>query len=270
MNTFYRYIIKGIVFFTTFGMVSEFYYNSCYFCLICALAIICYSTYRVIDKILKFDDWGDTIVTRSTDDFVVYGNKQYEYYNDSESRRNTFFAKEVDSVKDIVSKLKVNENKVEILETTVKEVVRPITKVDAMFATKADKKENKSLTKIDENKPIIKPSEFNKDVIMLVNDSKVTKEVSTIYDCIISALKDCHMPTSSICVILQAFQYIDLFGNQCIIYVNEKQMEGIVLSKIKRKIITNINGKFNNEIKTVFNELKYVSVFDYFNKNNVL
>lgn len=276
MNTVYRYIIKLIIFFTTFSMVSAFYNESCYFCLICALAIIVYSTYRIIDKILKFDLWGDTIASRSTDEFVVYGNKKSGYYNntyESNSNHNIFFEgknKYCDDIKDIASKFKVNEDKIEIVETTVKEVIRPITKVNPMFETKANKKEKKMITtnKVDDNKPVINPSEFNKDVIMLVNDNKLSKDVSNIYDCIISALKDCNLATSAICMILQAFQYIDLFNNQAIIYVNERQIEGVVLSKVKRKIITNINEKFNNNIKTVFTDLKYISVFDYFNKNN--
>ena len=269
MNTVYRILIKTIIFLTTCNMVGTLFDKGCYFTFGCALLVICFYVYEFIDSILKFDNWGDSMIPNDNG-FVVYGNKTNYHHNTNNttvSYPSRFFKD--DGIENIVKKFKVREDKIEVVDTTVKEVKRPIKKVETALTTKADKKKNK-YEEVDFNKPTINPSEFNKELIMLVNDEKVNKNTCAIYDCIIGALKETNAATSMICTILQAIPYIDICNNQVIIYVNEKQIEGITLSKIKRKIITNINDKFENKFKTSFSELKYVSVFDYFNKNNAV
>lgn len=106
---------------------------------------------------------------------------------------------------------------------------------------------------------------------MLVNDDKLSENYCMIYNAIIGALKESKVySTSQISNILQAFPYIDLVDNNVIIYVNDRQLEGVLLTKIKRIIITSLNEKFKNKMKISFGDMKYMSVFDYFTKNNEL
>jgi uncharacterized protein YlbG (UPF0298 family) len=174
---------------------------------------------------------------------------------------------------ELVNNFKVKEDKIEILETITKEVERPIVEDKFTKSTRVVKKLNKDKKTEEpkkEEKITINTSEFNQDLIMLVNSSKISKDVGMLYDCIIKALKDLKYPSSAIGGILSAFPYVDFVGNQAIIYINKRQMEGVTLSKIKRHIITNINEKFNNEVKTTFEDMKYMSVLDYFAKTNAL
>jgi uncharacterized protein YlbG (UPF0298 family) len=174
-------------------------------------------------------------------------------------------------MKELIGNFKPKSEKIEIIETTTKEVVRPIVEENTFtLTTRAIKKSNKDKKEKKEDSASINPSEFNQNLIMLVNSAKMSKDVGFIYDCIIKALKDLKYSTSSIANILQAFPYVDFVGNNAIIYINKRQVEGIVLSKIKRHIITNISEKFNNEVSTTFEEMKYMSVLDYFAKTNAL
>lgn len=91
-----------------------------------------------------------------------------------------------------------------------------------------------------------------------------------IYNCIINALKNCNLSTSNICGILKSFPYVDFINDSAVIYINERNIEGVIISKVKRKIFETINDKFQNKIKISFKPLKYVSVFDYFVKTNAL
>lgn len=263
-----RWIYKGIIFFSLFGIVNILYNEECFFALICAILLIVYMSYRAVKAYYDFEFWDDTYIPNRLN--IDYDN--YEYINYSNPSKHVItYGKtyNTNEINDIVKNIKPKIDKIEILETTHKTVNRPLTKKDKLFTTKADKKINKSKTDKNDN-VVINPSEFNKDLIMLVNDNKLSKDICTIYDCIINSLKECNLPSSQICCILQGLPYIDLCGTDVIIYVNEKQLEGFVLSKIKRKIITKIKEKFEDKLTTKFENLKYISVFDYFNKNNAL
>lgn len=154
MNIFYRFFIKLIMFSTLISMINIFFNNSCYLCLICSLCIMAYLFYELIDKLYGFDSWGD--VSFSNDTFVVYGtnnsNNNTNYYN-----TKTYETSKKDIVNDIASSIKLNTNKIEIIETTQKEVVRPIKKVSPRLITKETKKET-----IVDDKITINPKEFNR------------------------------------------------------------------------------------------------------------
>ena len=272
-----RWIFKIILFFTLIGMFNIFLENECILALICTSSILLYMIYRLCKLIYEYDSWGDVTsrykisnpftigfdnanyLNNDKNIFVNGSNKTYNYYDRDKLSK--------DEMKELLDNFKKKENKIEIIETINKEVIRPIVKEENNFTSskRLIKKEKKK-----EEKITINPSEFNQDLIMLVNSEKLSKDVTTIYDCIISALKELKHSTSSIANILTAFPYIDFVGNQAVIYTNTRQHEGLVLSKIKRYIIKNINEKFKNEIKTTFEDLKYVSVLDYFAKNNAV
>lgn len=268
MYNVYKWIFKGIIFFSLMGMIDILFNGNCYFSGICAVSVIVYMSYRLVKKLLEFDAWGDINNPLK----ISYDN--YEYLNSYEPNNNIVVYgsgssyKKEDQVKELAEQFKLREGKIEVIETITKEIKRPLIDVSGMITPKPSSK--KIVKKKEEETISIDPNEFNKELIMLVNDDKLSKDVMIVYDCIIKALKDCKYPSSMICTILQAFPYIDLCGNQVMIYINNRQIEGIVISKLKRKIITNINEKFENNLQTVFKDLKYYSVLDYFAKNNAL
>ena len=267
-----RWIYKGLIFFSLLGICNVLFEKECYFSAICCVSVITYMGYRLLNLIFDISFWNDAVSNPNTYS-IGYDNYEYLNYAPNNGKHITVYGtkhKEFD-IKDITDNIKLRKDKIEILETTTKEIIRPIVKVEEKDTfIKTSRRVVKKVSEEKVDNPTINPDEFNKDLIMLVNDSKLSKDVVSIYDCIIKALKECKYPSSMICTILQAFPYIDLCGKQVMIYINKRQIEGVVLSKIKRNIITHINEKFNNEIKTVFEEMKYFSVFDYFAKMNTV
>lgn len=278
----YRWLLKIFLFFSFIGMFNIFLEEECIFALICTTCVIGYMIYRLCDLIYNFDTWGDISKRYSIKDSFNIWNDNYDYLNDKNhitvdgSKSYTYYDRyslSKTEMSELVNNFKVKEDKIEILETITKEVERPIVEDKFTKSTRVVKKLNKDKKTEEpkkEEKITINTSEFNQDLIMLVNSSKISKDVGMLYDCIIKALKDLKYPSSAIGGILSAFPYVDFVGNQAIIYINKRQMEGVTLSKIKRYIITNINEKFNNEVKTTFENMKYMSVLDYFAKTNAL
>ena len=104
----------------------------------------------------------------------------------------------------------------------------------------------------------------------MVNEEKVSKDVTKVYDAIIKAMKEKNFATSKICTLLTAFTYVDIIDKTVVIYVNNRQIDGAILEALKRKIIPNVRENISNDINVTFSDLKYLSVFDYFNKLNQL
>lgn len=281
MSTFFRFCYEAIIYFSCFGMASVFFIHDCTIAFIFTLLIIAYFTYRAYIRIVDFDFWGiETNPNNKTKGKKLAWEEWEGWYAPKDKKHSKTIiyggsiglsTSEMDELK---KTLKLNANDIQLVETVkvapktkdkIIEVFKPKTKSTVeVIQTKADKKEHK------DDKVSINPNDYNKELIMLINDDKLSKNVTIVYDCIISALKGCNLSTSNICGILQGFPYVDFVNDTAIIYINERSLEGVVVSKIKRKIITNINERFENKVKTSFQDMKYLSVFDYFVKTNAV
>ena len=271
MNTFCRYILDIIIFCSSIGMINKFYNDENIICTISTLLIIGYYIYRIYYKAYAFDFWDNTNYSstykpKKSNKSLFSNFEEYDYnvYNNDK----TVYVYNYDDGKEEVQKnikTNSNDNKIEIVETTTKEFVRPKPKyTSSRLITKASEKETK------DEKVVINPSEFNKELIMMVNDEKVSKDVTKVYDAIIKAMKEKNFATSKICTLLTAFTYVDIIDKTVVIYVNNRQIDGAILEALKRKIIPNVRENISNDINVTFSDLKYLSVFDYFNKLNQL
>lgn len=275
MNAFCRYILDLIIFCGSVGMINKFYNDENIICTISILSIIGYYIYRIYYKAYAFDFWDNTS-TASTykhkkkkglfDSYDVYDSW---YFTNNNSHTIMVYGNYFDEKEEIQKNIKTNsnENKIEVVETTQKKVVRanPIFMVSKKAVTKDDKNETKN-----DEKVVINPSEFNKELIMMVNDDKISKDITKVYDAIIKAMKDKNFATSKICTLLTAFAYVDIVDKNVVIYVNNRQIEGSILEALKRNIIPNIRENISIDMNVTFSDLKYLSAFDYFNKLNQL
>lgn len=268
MNTFCRYVLELIILCSTLGMANTFYNEGLIICLITSILIVAYYVYRIYYKAYSFDFWGDvTSISKKPNKsiFSSFDTWDYSGYNDNSYNVTYTEYRKFDAEKEVQKEIKVNsnENKIEILETVTKEVVRPMTtKVSPRLITKADKKETK------EEKIVINPKEFNKELIMMVNDENVSAEVRKVYDAIIKTMKNKNFATSKICTLLSAFTYVDIIDKNIVIYVNKRQIDETTLESLKTKIVENINEMLSVKCQVMFYDIKYMSVFDYFNKCN--
>lgn len=267
MNTFCRYILDLIIFCSSIGMVNKFYGDDNIICTASTLLIIGYYIYRIYYKAYAFDFWGEsntpTTYKPKKNNKSLFLN--YDIYDNDKALYVYGYHDEKEEIQKAI-KANSNENKIEIIETTTKEIVRPKSKFtsSSRLVTKANKKETK------DEKVVINPSEFNKELIMVVNSEKVSKDVTKVYDAIIKAMKEKNFATSKICTLLTAFTYVDIIDKSVVIYVNKRQIDELIFETLEKKIITNIKEDLSNDMDITFSELKYLSAFDYFNKLNQL
>lgn len=283
-------ILKIVIMIMSVSMIESFLDKEFYTCSFLSLLLFLTILYELLIKIISVANCEFTIdepcnVYNKVSDYeldylngngynIPYEHRPYVPTN------NTIVTYNDKTIDELISERKVKEKKITVLSKVdaptkdkpkgfVNKIIGNLFNTDDNKEVKEEKKEEKPKeTKAVAKKTVeTKSSETKANYIIFRNEKGVNKSKTSVYNDLITLLKDKKYSTSKICRMLQAMPYINILSKTIIIYTNERQLDTTDIIP-KKEIIEHFKNKHG--LKVQFIKINSVSIFDYYVKTDLV